>query len=151
MRRSRVGVAQRRVSPRSPRRQGADGVRRLPELPEDEVIAHLTQVKGVAFGRRTCSDVHAAASGYFADGDYGVSGDQEALQETQVAKPAVMEKIAKPWAPYRRLPLVICESLDIKTVENNVRRRLIVRTTFHVNMHICTYILRVVERIKSES
>jgi len=28
---------------------------RLPELPEDEVIAHLTQVKELAFGRRTCS------------------------------------------------------------------------------------------------
>jgi len=60
---------------------------RLPELAEEEVIAHLTQVKGVGVWTAHMFLMFTLrASGYSADGRLRRAGrHQEALQETQVA------------------------------------------------------------------
>ena len=93
---------------------------RMPEMPEEEVITHLTQVKGVgvwtahmflmfSLGRPDILPV----------GDYGVQAAiKKHYKKRKWPKPAVMEKIAKPWTPYRSIACwYLWRSLDIKTVE----------------------------------
>jgi len=44
-------------------------------------------------------------------------GNQEALQETQIAEPEQMKKIAKCWEPHRSVACwYLWRSLDIKTI-----------------------------------
>ena len=93
---------------------------RMPEMPEEEFITHLTQVKGVgvwtahmflmfSLGRPDILPV----------GDYGVQAAiKKHYKKRKWPKPAVMEKIAKPWTPYRSIACwYLWRSLDIKTVE----------------------------------
>ncbi|MBL0157975.1 MAG: DNA-3-methyladenine glycosylase 2 family protein [Bryobacterales bacterium] len=75
---------------------------RLPELPDSEVIAHLTQVKGVGewtaqmflmFALRR-PDVLPCA-------DLGIRNAMKAIYRMrELPKPARMEKVARPWRPY---------------------------------------------------
>jgi len=106
---------------------------RLPELPEDEVIAHLTQVKGVGrLDGAHVPDVHAAASGYFADRRLrSAGGDQEALQETQVAEACGDGEDRKAVGSVSLdCLLVFCGGVWILRRWKN--KAPIVRTTFHV-------------------
>jgi DNA-3-methyladenine glycosylase II len=52
-------------------------------------------------------------------GDYGVQAAiKKYYKKRKWPKPAVMEKIAKPWVPYRSIACwYLWKSLDIKTVE----------------------------------
>ena len=91
---------------------------RMPELSDDDVIAHLTQVKGVGVWTAHMFLMFTLRRpDILPTGDYGsAGGDQEALQETQWPKPDVMIKIAKPWAPYRSIACwYLWRSMDVKT------------------------------------
>jgi DNA-3-methyladenine glycosylase II len=92
---------------------------RMIDLSEEEVIAHLTQVKGIGvwtahmflmfmLGRPDILPV----------GDYGVqTAMKKHYKKRKWPKVAVMEKIAKPWAPYRSVACwYLWRSLDIKTM-----------------------------------
>ncbi len=93
---------------------------RLAELPEDEVIAHLTQVKGVGVWTAHMFLMFTLRRpDILPVGDYGVQAAiKKHYKKRKWPKPAVMEKIAKPWAPYRSIACwYLWRSLDIKTVE----------------------------------
>lgn len=75
---------------------------RLPELPDDEVTAHLTQVKGI--GEWT-SHMFLMFSLQRPDilpvGDYGIRAAVQKLYGLDaLPKPAEMEQIAQPWRPW---------------------------------------------------
>ncbi len=61
---------------------------RLPEMSDEEVIKHLTQVKGVGVWTAQMFLMFALRRpNVLATGDYGIrAGDQEALQKTQNAQ-----------------------------------------------------------------
>ncbi len=92
---------------------------RLPELSDDEVIQHLTQVKGIgvwtahmflmfSLGRQNVLPV----------GDYGVqTAIKKHYKKRKLPKPKDMEKIARAWEPYRSVACwYMWRSLDIKTI-----------------------------------
>ncbi len=78
---------------------------RMPELPEEEVIAHLTQVKGVGVWTAHMFLMFTLRRpDILPTGDYGVQAAiKKHYKKRKWPKPAVMEKIAKPWAPYRSI------------------------------------------------
>jgi 3-methyladenine DNA glycosylase/8-oxoguanine DNA glycosylase len=92
---------------------------RLPELSDDEVIQHLTQVKGIgvwtahmflmfSLGRQNVLPI----------GDYGVqTAIKKHYKKRKLPKPKDMEKIARAWEPYRSVACwYMWRSLDIKTI-----------------------------------
>ena len=92
---------------------------RLPDLSDDEVIKHLTQVKGIGvwtahmflmFSLRR-PDVLPTT-------DYGVQmAVKKHYRKRKLPKPKDMEKIARAWAPYRSIACwYMWRSLDIKTL-----------------------------------
>ena len=93
---------------------------RMPEMPEEEVIAHLTQVKGVGvWTAHMLLMFTLRRPDILPVGDCGV---QDAIKnhykKRKWPKPDVILKIAKPWAPYRSIACwYLWRSLDIKTVE----------------------------------
>ena len=92
---------------------------RLPELPEDEAIAHLTQVKGVGVWTAHMFLMFTLRRpDILPTGDYGIQAAiKKHYKKRKWPKPAVMEKVAKPWAPYRSIACwYLWQSLDIKTV-----------------------------------
>ena len=93
---------------------------RLPELPDEEVIAHLTQVKGVGVWTAHMFLMFALRRpDILPVGDYGVQAAiKKHYKKRKWPKPAVMLKIAEPWAPYRSIACwYLWKSLDMKTVE----------------------------------
>jgi len=93
---------------------------RLPDLPDDEVIAHLTQVKGIGIWTAHMFLMFTLRRpDILPTGDYGVQAAiKKHYKKRKWPKPAVMEKIAKPWTPYRSIACwYLWKSLDIKTVE----------------------------------
>ncbi len=93
---------------------------RMQELTEQEVIAHLTQVKGVGVWTAHMFLMFTLRRpDILPTGDYGVQAAiKKHYKKRKWPKPAVMEKIAKPWAPYRSIACwYLWRSLDIKTVE----------------------------------
>jgi len=93
---------------------------RMTELPEEEVIAHLTQVKGVGVWTAHMFLMFTLRRpDILPTGDYGVQAAiKKHYKKRKWPKPAVMIKIAKPWAPYRSIACwYLWRSLDIKTVE----------------------------------
>jgi DNA-3-methyladenine glycosylase II len=93
---------------------------RLPELPEDEVIAHLTQVKGIGVWTAHMFLMFTLRRpDILPTGDYGIQAAiKKHYKKRKWPKPAVIEKIAKPWIPYRSIACwYLWKSLDIKTVE----------------------------------
>src|SRR5262249_33679737 len=76
---------------------------RMGELSEEDVIQHLTQVKGV--GRWTAHMFlmfNLRRPDILPTGDYGIQAAiKRHYKKRKWPKPALMEKIAKPWAPYR--------------------------------------------------
>jgi len=91
----------------------------LPELPDDEVIKHLTQVKGIGvWTAHMLLMFTLKRPDILPTGDYGVQAAiKKHYRKRQLPKPHVMEKIAKPWVPYRSIACwYLWRSLDIKTL-----------------------------------
>ena len=92
---------------------------RLPEMSEEEVITHLTQVKGVGVWTAHMFLMFTLRRpDILPTGDYGVQAAiKKHYRKRKWPKPDVMHKIAKPWAPYRSVACwYLWRSLDIKTV-----------------------------------
>ena len=92
---------------------------RLPELPDDEVIQHLTQVKGVGVWTAHMFLMFSLRRpNVLPTGDYGVQvAIRKHYKKRKLPKPKDMEKIARAWEPYRSVACwYMWRSLDIKTV-----------------------------------
>jgi DNA-3-methyladenine glycosylase II len=92
---------------------------RLPKLSEAEVIEHLTQVKGVGVWTAHMFLMFTLRRpDILPTGDYGVQAAiKKHYKKRTWPKPAIMEKIAKPWAPYRSIACwYLWKSLDVKTM-----------------------------------
>jgi DNA-3-methyladenine glycosylase II len=93
---------------------------RMPQMTEEEVIAHLTQVKGIGVWTAHMFLMFTLRRpDILPTGDYGIQAAMKKhYKKRKWPKPAVMEKIAKPWAPHRSIACwYLWRSLDIKTVE----------------------------------
>jgi DNA-3-methyladenine glycosylase II len=92
---------------------------RLPELSDEEVIKHLTQVKGIGVWTAQMFLMFSLRRpDVLPTGDYGVQvAIKKHYKKRKLPKPDVMEKIARPWVPYRSIACwYLWRSLDIKTV-----------------------------------
>ena len=92
---------------------------RLLVLPDDEVITHLTQVKGVGVWTAQMFLMFTLKRpDVLPTGDYGVQAAiKKAYGKRKMPKPKDMEKIARAWSPYRSIACwYLWRSLDIKTV-----------------------------------
>jgi DNA-3-methyladenine glycosylase II len=92
---------------------------KLPELSEAEVIEHLTQVKGIGVWTAHMFLMFTLRRpDILPTGDYGIQAAMKKhYKKRKWPKPAVMEKIAKPWVPYRSIACwYLWRSLDIKTM-----------------------------------
>jgi DNA-3-methyladenine glycosylase II len=92
---------------------------RLHELTDDEVIEHLTQVKGVGVWTAHMFLMFSLRRpNVLPTGDYGVQvAMKKHYKKRKLPKPKDMEKIAKAWAPYRSVACwYMWRSLDIKTL-----------------------------------
>ncbi len=92
---------------------------RLAEMAEEDVIAHLTQVKGVGVWTAHMFLMFTLRRpDILPTGDYGVQAAiKKHYKKRKWPKPDVMHKIAKPWAPYRSIACwYLWRSLDVKTM-----------------------------------
>src|SRR3979490_736767 len=92
---------------------------RLPEMTDEEVVKHLTQVKGVGVWTAHMFLMFTLRRpNVLPTGDYGVQAAiKKHYKKRKWPKPAVMEKVAKPWAPYRSIACwYLWKSLDVKTI-----------------------------------
>jgi DNA-3-methyladenine glycosylase II len=100
----------------------ADGLlnfTRLPDMTDEEVIEHLTQVKGVGVWTAQMFLMFSLRRpNVLPTGDYGVQmAIKKHYKKRKLPKPKDMEKIAKAWEPYRSVACwYMWRSLDIKTV-----------------------------------
>jgi DNA-3-methyladenine glycosylase II len=92
---------------------------RLSDLTDDEVIQHLTQVKGVGVWTAHMFLMFSLRRpNVLPTGDYGVQvAIRKHYKKRKLPKPKDMEKIAKAWEPYRSVACwYMWRSLDIKTL-----------------------------------
>jgi DNA-3-methyladenine glycosylase II len=92
---------------------------RLHEMTDDEVINHLTQVKGVGVWTAHMFLMFSLRRpDILPTGDYGIQAAiKKHYKKRKMPKPGQMEKIAKSWQPYRSVACwYLWRSLDIKTV-----------------------------------
>jgi DNA-3-methyladenine glycosylase II len=92
---------------------------RLHELPDEEVIQHLTQVKGVGVWTAHMFLMFSLRRpDVLPTGDYGVQmAMKKHYRKRKLPKPKDMEKIARAWTPYRSVACwYLWRSLDIKTL-----------------------------------
>ena len=92
---------------------------RLPEMSDDEVIKHLTQVKGVGVWTAHMFLIFTLRRpNVLPTGDYGIQmAIKKHYKKRKMPKPEQMAKIAKAWEPYRSVACwYLWRSLDIKTV-----------------------------------
>jgi DNA-3-methyladenine glycosylase II len=92
---------------------------RLHQLPDEEVIEHLTQVKGVGVWTAHMFLMFSLRRpDVLPTGDYGVqTAMKKHYRKRKLPKPKDMEKIARAWAPYRSIACwYLWRSLDIKTL-----------------------------------
>jgi DNA-3-methyladenine glycosylase II len=92
---------------------------RLPELSDDEVIEHLTQVKGIGeWTAHMFLMFSLRRPNVLPTGDYGVQvAMKKHYKKRKLPKPKDMEKIARAWEPYRSVACwYMWRSLDIKTI-----------------------------------
>ncbi len=92
---------------------------RLPELPDDEVIKQLTQVKGIGVWTAHMFLMFALRRpDVLPTGDLGIQmAIRKFYRKRALPKPRHMEKIAKRWSPYRSVACwYLWRSLDIKTM-----------------------------------
>jgi len=98
---------------------GALDFARLPELSDDEVIEHLTQVKGIGVWTAHMFLMFSLQRpNVLPTGDYGVQmAIKKHYKKRKLPKPKDMEKIARAWEPYRSVACwYMWRSLDIKTI-----------------------------------
>jgi DNA-3-methyladenine glycosylase II len=92
---------------------------RLPELSDEQVIEHLTQVKGIGVWTAHMFLIFALRRpDVLPTGDFGVRmAIEKHYKKRKLPKPAQMERIAKCWAPYRSVACwYLWRSLDVKTL-----------------------------------
>ena len=92
---------------------------KLPNMPDEEVIQHLTQVKGVGVWTAHMFLIFSLRRpNVLPTGDYGVQmAVKKHYRKRKLPKPLEMEKIARAWEPYRSIACwYMWRSLDIKTV-----------------------------------
>ena len=92
---------------------------RLPELSDEEVIRHLTQVKGIGVWTAHMFLMFSLRRpNVLPTGDYGVQvAVKKHYKKRKLPKPKDMEKIARAWEPYRSVACwYMWRSLDIKTL-----------------------------------
>ena len=92
---------------------------RLPEMSDDEVIKHLTQVKGVGVWTAHMFLMFTLRRpNVLPTGDYGVQvAMKKHYKKRNLPKPEQMMKIAKSWEPYRSVACwYLWKSLDVKTL-----------------------------------
>lgn len=92
---------------------------RLADLSTEEVIEHLTQVKGIGVWTAHMFLMFTLKRpDILPTGDYGIQAAMKKhYRKRKWPKPKDMEKIAKSWAPYRSVACwYLWRSLDIKTM-----------------------------------
>lgn len=92
---------------------------KLLDMPDDEVIEHLTQVKGVGVWTAQMFLMFTLKRpDVLPTGDYGVQAAiKKHYRKRKLPKPKEMEKIAKAWTPYRSVACwYLWRSLAIKTL-----------------------------------
>src|SRR4051812_48021145 len=92
---------------------------RLPELSDEEVIQHLTQIKGIGVWTAHMFLMFSLRRpNVLPTGDYGVQmAVKKHYRKRKLPKPKDMEKIAKAWEPYRSVACwYMWRSLEIKTM-----------------------------------
>lgn len=92
---------------------------RLPAMTDDEVIKHLTQVKGVGVWTAQMFLMFTLKRpNVLPTGDYGIQmAIRKHYKKRKMPRPEVMTKIAKSWEPYRSVACwYLWRSLDIKTM-----------------------------------
>jgi DNA-3-methyladenine glycosylase II len=92
---------------------------RLPGMTDDEVIKHLTQIKGVGVWTAHMFLMFTLKRpNVLPTGDFGVRmAIKKYYNKRKLPNPLQMEKIAKVWEPYRSIACwYLWRSLDIKTV-----------------------------------
>ena len=92
---------------------------KLDAMPDDEVIKHLTQVKGIGvWTAHMFLMFMLKRPDILPTGDYGIQAAiKKHYRKRKMPKPKDMEKIAKAWAPYRSIACwYLWRSLDIKTL-----------------------------------
>ncbi|MEP6644248.1 MAG: DNA-3-methyladenine glycosylase [Acidobacteriaceae bacterium] len=92
---------------------------RLPVLSDEEVIEHLTRVKGIGVWTAHMFLMFSLRRpNVLPVGDFGIrTAIRKQYKKRKMPSPAQMEKIAKPWQPYRTVACwYLWRSLDIKTL-----------------------------------
>ncbi|HTR65809.1 MAG TPA: DNA-3-methyladenine glycosylase, partial [Terriglobales bacterium] len=92
---------------------------KLPEMSDEEVIQHLTQVKGIGVWTAHMFLMFSLRRpNVLPTGDYGVQmAVKKHYRKRKLPKPKDMEKIARAWEPYRSVACwYMWRSLDIKTL-----------------------------------
>jgi len=100
-------------------RDGLLDFTKLMEMPDEEVIKHLTQVKGVGVWTAQMFLIFTLKRpDVLPTGDYGIQAAMKKhYRKRKMPKPKEMEKIARPWSPYRSIACwYLWKSLDVKTV-----------------------------------
>ena len=92
---------------------------KLPDLTDEEVIKHLTQVKGVGVWTAHMFLMFTLRRpNILPTGDFGIqTAIRKHYKKRKMPKPLQMEKIARVWEPYRSVACwYLWRSLDIKTM-----------------------------------
>lgn len=92
---------------------------RLPDLPDEEVIRQLTQIKGIGVWTAHMFLMFALRRpDVLPTGDYGIQmAIRKHYRKRKIPKPKDMEKIAKCWEPYRSVACwYLWKSMDTKTM-----------------------------------
>ena len=98
---------------------GALDFAKLPGLCDEEVILHLTQVKGIGVWTAHMFLMFSLRRpNVLPTGDYGVQmAIKKHYRKRNLPRPKDMEKIARAWEPYRSVACwYMWRSLDIKTI-----------------------------------
>jgi len=91
----------------------------LPEMPDQDVIRHLTQVKGIGVWTAHMFLMFSLRRpNILPTGDLGIqTAIRKHYRKRKMPNPAQMEKIARCWEPYRSVACwYLWRSLDIKTI-----------------------------------
>src|SRR6184192_847321 len=92
---------------------------KLPDLPDKEIIEHLTQVKGIGVWTAQMFLMFTLRRpNVLPTGDFGIRvAMKKHYRKRKLPNPAQMEKIAKSWAPYRSIACwYLWQSIDVKTM-----------------------------------
>jgi DNA-3-methyladenine glycosylase II len=91
----------------------------LPNLRDEQVIEHLTQIKGIGTWTAQMFLMFALRRpNVLPTGDYGLQmAIRKLYKKRKLPKPAQMEKLAKCWEPYRSVASwYLWKSMDVKTM-----------------------------------